>query len=140
AYTVFSGTKPDAPSQSPGQGLKAGKESARFELDTTPPQFQKLTVIAEGQTLRIAFEAADRFSNIQRAEFSVDGSDWQFVAPVGEISDSPVEKYELRMDMPLGSRGQTLHTVLVRVYDDYDNVTSGQAAVSMSAGAPIGKR
>ncbi len=36
----------DAPSHSPEQALTAERESARFEVDTTPPQIENLTASA----------------------------------------------------------------------------------------------
>src|SRR3989454_351695 len=38
----------DSPSHSPEQALTAEKESARFEVDTTPPQIQNLTAGVDG--------------------------------------------------------------------------------------------
>ena len=53
-----------------------------------------------GDQLHITFSAADSFSVIQRAEYSIDAGDWQFVAPVGEISDSKTENYDFSVPAP----------------------------------------
>jgi len=84
----------DAPSHPPNQALTGWKDSAHFEVDTTPPVVSKLhATLADGR-LHISFTAADSFSTIQRAEYSIDAADWQFVAPVGDISDSRTENYD----------------------------------------------
>ena len=62
----------DAPSHSPGQALTAEKESLRFEVDTTPPQVENLAASVEGDKIHVTFRAVDSFSNIKRAEYSVD--------------------------------------------------------------------
>ncbi|HYA24743.1 MAG TPA: hypothetical protein VEF05_11325, partial [Terriglobales bacterium] len=61
----------DAPSHSPGEALTAERESARFEVDTTPPQIESLVASPEGAHLHVTFRAVDSFSPIKRAEYSV---------------------------------------------------------------------
>ena len=73
----------DAPSHSPGQALTSTRDSARFEVDTTPPRIDDLKASLEGAQIHVSFRAADGFSNIKRAEYSVDAGDWQYVEPVG---------------------------------------------------------
>src|SRR5262249_52292198 len=112
----------DAPSHSPDQALTAEKESARFEVDTTAPQITGLAAVIDGNQLRVTFHAADNFSPIKRAEYSVDAADWQFVEPVGQLSDSKTESYDFRVTLPgidSGSKkpGDLEHIVVVRVYD-----------------------
>src|SRR5262249_52396698 len=81
----------DAPSHSPGEELTARRESLRFEVDNTPPAISGLTATVEGNQLHVRFRAADSFSPIKRAEYSLDAGDWQFVEPVGQLSDSKTE-------------------------------------------------
>ncbi len=131
----------DAPSHSPGEALSAEKESERFEIDTTPPRIENLTAAFEGGQLRVRFRAVDSFSDIKRAEFSIDAGDWQFVEPVGEISDAKAEAYDFHAAVPadLGPAGasdpnpspggQQEHVVVVRVYDRYDNMSSAKVVV-----------
>src|SRR5439155_11045 len=45
----------DSPSHSPEQALTAEKESARFEVDTTPPQIQNLTAGVDGGKIHVNF-------------------------------------------------------------------------------------
>jgi WD40 repeat protein len=129
----------DAPSHSPEQALTAEKESARFEVDTTPPQIENLTASAQGDQIHLSFHAADSFSNIKRAEYSVDAGAWQFVEPVGQLSDAKTENYDFRVAVPVAgtasaavqaaSAGQLEHVVVVRVYDRYDNMSSAKTAI-----------
>jgi hypothetical protein len=125
----------DAPSHSPGQALSAEKESPRFEVDTTAPQIESLAASVEGEKIHVTFRAADSFSNIKRAEYSVDAGEWQFVEPVGQLSDSKTENYDFRITVPAASPGTTSvkgsaeHVVVVRVYDRYDNMSSAKALI-----------
>jgi len=126
----------DAPSHSPGQALTTEKESERFEIDTTPPRIENLAAAVDGGQLRVSFRAVDSFSAIKRTEYSIDASDWQFVEPVGQISDSKTENYDFHVAIPVdrgspGSKGagSQEHVVIVRVYDRYDNLSSAKTVV-----------
>jgi hypothetical protein len=119
----------DAPSHSPGEGLSAERESARFEVDTTPPQIKALKAAVAGARIHVTFSAWDSFSSIKKAEYSVDAGDWQFVEPVGQLSDSKSENYDFEAPMPAGATGQLDHVVVVRVYDRYDNMTSAKTLI-----------
>ncbi len=119
----------DSPSHSPGDALSSERESPRFEVDTTPPRIEGLAATAEGGKIHANFRALDSFSPIKRAEFSLDAGDWQFVAPVGQLSDSKAENYDFRVDIPDPSKSQVEHVVVVRVYDRYDNMSSAKAVI-----------
>ncbi len=90
----------DAPSHSPDEALTASKESSRFEVDTTPPVVQNLQAVIENGQIHVTFSATDSFSVVDNAEFSVDAGDWQYVAPVGEISDARQENYDFTAPIP----------------------------------------
>jgi hypothetical protein len=125
----------DAPSHSPEQALTAEKESLRFEVDTTPPQIESLTASLDHDQIHVSFHAADSFSNIKRAEYSVDAGDWKFVEPIGQLSDSKAESYDFRVAIPPDRAttaripGQLEHVVVVRVYDRYDNMNSAKTVI-----------
>ncbi len=133
----------DAPSHSPEQVLAAERESTRFEVDTTPPQIENLGASVEGGQIHVTFHAADSFSAIKRAEYSVDADDWQFVEPVGQLSDSKTENYDFRASVPAApahptatpaskkssGAGDLEHVVVVRVYDRYDNMSSAKTVI-----------
>src|SRR5439155_3474516 len=86
------------------------------------------------------FRAADNFSSIKRAEYSVDAGDWQFVEPVGQLSDAKTEAYDFRIAPPVdpdppGAKPPippaqgVEHVVVVRVYDRYDNMVSAKTVI-----------
>src|SRR5947209_1197124 len=58
----------DAPSHTPEDALTDERQSARFEVDNTPPRILNLAAKIEGQQLHVTFQATDDFSVIRRAE------------------------------------------------------------------------
>ncbi len=116
----------DAPSHTPGDALSGAKESERFEVDTTPPVIENLKANASGL---LTFDAVDAFSPIARAEYSLDAGPWQFIEPVGGLSDSRREHYEIHsLINPLNQDSRELKSansenlITVRVYDRHENV------------------
>lgn len=119
----------DAPSHTPGDALTGDKVSNRFEVDTTPPVISKLAAVAEPAACRQApcprkfhatFDAEDAMSAISHAEYSLDAGPWQFVDPVGQISDSRHEHYEF--EVTAADAKATEHLITVRAYDRHDNI------------------
>jgi hypothetical protein len=136
----------DAPSHSPGHALMAERESEHFDVDTTPPQIEGLSSTVEDGQIHVWFRAVDGFSPIKRAEFSVDASDWQYVAPVGQLSDAKTESYDFKVPVPEASPttagnaethdrqtkpASAEHIVVVRAYDRYDNMNSAKTVIGV---------
>ena len=132
----------DAPSHSPEDTLTGESTSPRFEVDNTPPHIESLNTKVEGDKLHVTFRAVDSFSPISRAEYSLDAGDWQTVDPVGKISDYKVENYdfnvpirpesasESKMDVDKRvSDGIEEHTLVIRVYDRFENVGISKSVV-----------
>ena len=127
----------DAPSHSPGEALYAERVSARFEVDTTAPVIENLTAAMEGKQIHVRFRASDSFSPIKRAEYSLDGGDWQFVEPVGQLSDAKTEEYDFRVSVPqaeaapppMGNNVASDHVVVVRAYDKFDNLATAKTVI-----------
>lgn len=126
----------DSPSHTPGDALSAERESAHFDVDTTPPRIEDLTATAEGGQIHVTFRAVDSFSPIKRAEFSVDAADWQYISPVGQLSDSKTENYDFRAapekengSQSKASPASTEHIVVVRAYDRYGNMSSAKTVI-----------
>jgi hypothetical protein len=119
----------DSPSHSPGEALSSERESDRFEVDSTPPQIQDLKASARGGEIHVQFRAADSFSTIKRAEYSLDAGEWHFVEPVGQLSDAKTENYDFSLPLP-GDVSDREHVVVVRAYDHYDNMNSAKTVVS----------
>jgi WD40 repeat protein len=143
----------DAPSHSPEDALSDEKESLRFEVDNTAPRIENLAARVEGQDLHVTFHAADDGSPVKRAEYSIDAGDWQYVEPVGALSDAKSENYDFTIllsnappapEEPVDKKrkkGKTPtapsspatsgasaaeHVVVVRVYDRADNVATAK--------------
>lgn len=138
----------DAPSHSPEDVLTDEKESLRFEVDNTAPHIENLAARIEGQDLHVTFHAADDGSPIKRAEYSIDAGDWQYVEPVGALSDAKSENYDFTVLLsnappapeepvnPKRKKGKPApaaatttaveHVVVVRVYDRADNVATAK--------------
>jgi sugar lactone lactonase YvrE len=121
----------DAPSHSPGEALTASRESRRFEVDTTPPRIENLAASLEAGQTHITFRAVDGFSPIKRAEYSIDAGDWNYVEPVGQLSDAKTENYDFKV-VPESSKdggASSEHVVVVRVYDRYDNMGAAKTLI-----------
>ncbi len=134
----------DAPSHSPEDTLTGAATSPRFEVDNTPPHIESLNAKVDGDKVRVTFRAIDSFSPISRAEYSMDASDWQLVEPVGHISDYKVENYDFSVLIPAESAsegkdesskpGAEEHTLVIRVYDRFENMGISKTVVRGSGG------
>ena len=144
----------DVPSHSLEDALTGERTSPRFEVDNTPPQVESLTARVEGNRVHIEFRAVDRFSPIKRAEYSIDADDWQLVEPVGQISDSRIENYDFyaplsppensdnqpanvaaRKATPPSKVSTQEHTIVIRVYDRFENVSVSKTVVRAATGS-----
>jgi Two component regulator propeller len=139
----------DAPSHSRDEALTGEGISPRFEVDNTPPRIESLNAQVEGNHVHVNFRAVDNFSPIKRAEYSIDADDWQLVEPVGQISDSKVENYDFKAPIPANNSGAHSgtsgtsgggstaqsgeHTIVVRVYDRFENVGIDKIVVNAQA-------
>lgn len=121
----------DAPSHTPGTALTGEKVSDRFVVDTTPPVITNLHATLEtaackttpcAASAHVTFEAADATSPIAHAEYSLDAGPWQFITPVGVLSDSKHESYDLTLPAKALEAAPGEHLLTVRVYDRYENV------------------
>src|SRR5205085_2652028 len=141
----------DAPSHAPGEALSTDKVSSRFEVDTTPPVIQNMAATVEGDRIHLIFRAVDTFSDIKRAEYSVDAGDWQIVEPTDQISDNKVENYDFSIGLggenpppanttpapkkgkktpaPPPTTGDVDHVIVVRAYDRFDNMGTAKAII-----------
>jgi hypothetical protein len=117
-------TATDAPSNPPAEALTTQLISAPFTIDNTPPKITGLTATRSGGKLQVRWHAADALSNLDRAEYSLDGGDWTVAEPVTKLSDSPALDYELTLDAAAGE-----HTIAVRVWDANDNLAVDKLVV-----------
>ncbi|HEV2063962.1 MAG TPA: hypothetical protein VGS00_05380, partial [Thermoanaerobaculia bacterium] len=111
---VFRLTASDAEAN-PEDRKSASRESSPVRIDNTPPVIRKLSSVPG----LFEFEAVDALSPILEAEYSVDAKEWIRVEPNDGLSDSPVERYRIRLDPK--ARGGFL---LIRVTDSSRNVAA----------------
>lgn len=125
----------DAPSHNPGEALTTERVSERFLIDTTPPVLYPVEARLENGKIHVTLTATDSATPIGHAEYSVDAGPWQYVEPVGKLSDSLTEHYDFEAQVtprlsgvpaPLNSAE---HLITIRVYDRYENVASAKAVV-----------
>ena len=122
----------DSPSHTPGDALTGVKESERFEVDTTPPVVTGLTATA-APSPRFTFDAEDAFSPIAHAEYSLDAGTWQYIEPVGGLSDARREHYDVRLPAASPELKAGEHLITVRVYDRHENVGVAKAVFTVPA-------
>jgi len=122
----------DSPAHLESEALTGERVSGPFVIDTAPPVPGPLTAAMEGGKLHARLDARDATSPIARAEYSVDAAPWQYLEPVGGISDSLSEHYDFLAAVPRVSgtvADAKEHVIAVRVYDRYDNVATVKAVV-----------
>lgn len=123
---IFKITATDTLSNPNGFALSSEKISEPFEIDNSAP-----TVAANGQPqiqndkARVAFEAADAASYLQKAEYSINGGEWRTVYADDGISDSQRERYT--MEIPVTTAGE--YSVALRVFDANGNVGNARVLV-----------
>jgi hypothetical protein len=115
----------DAPSNPAGEGLMSERESDRFLVDNTPPAIAQLTAESAGGAVRVRFQAGVSTSFVARAQYSLDAGDWLLLFPAGGLSDAQRETYDFQIQKITAGE----HTITVRVYDQFENVSSAKATV-----------
>jgi hypothetical protein len=125
----------DAPSHNPGEALTGERVSDRFVIDTTPPVVADLTAKLVNGKIHVTLTATDAATPISHAEYSVDAGPWQYVEPVGRISDALTERFEFDAPLNPPAPGAAApvnaneHVITVRVYDRNDNAVAAKAVV-----------
>jgi sugar lactone lactonase YvrE len=134
----------DAPVHTDAETLTGERVSPVFVVDTTPPIPGGLTATMSAasagsakqgsstQKIHATLEAHDATSPIAHAEYSIDAGPWQYLEPVGQVSDSQTERYDFTADVPQATTPVTdskEHVIAVRVYDRYENMAAVKAVV-----------
>jgi hypothetical protein len=133
----------DAPSHLAGNALTGFKDSDQFLLDTMPPVLSPLQATLTSQpaaAIHVVFDAKDNLSTIARAYYSVDAGPWQYIDPVGNLSDSLHEHYDFTVTVPKRVAGNDVspavqtsspqqHVIAVRVLNRAGNTATGKAVV-----------
>jgi hypothetical protein len=125
----------DSPVHTDADAMTGDKVSGEFVVDTTAPVPGVLTASMVAGTpakIHATLEARDAVSPIAHAEYSVDAGLWQYVEPVGKVSDSLVERYDFLAAIPNATVPVTdvrEHVIAVRVYDRFENAVTVKAVV-----------
>jgi sugar lactone lactonase YvrE len=125
----------DAPVHTDVEALTGERTSEVFVVDTTPPMPGVLTATMVAGTpakIHATLEARDATSPIAHAEYSLDAGPWQYLEPVGKVSDSLTERYDFTVAVPAATtpvQDAKEHVLAVRVYDRYENVVAVKAVV-----------
>jgi hypothetical protein len=129
----------DAPVHTDTEALMGEKVSEVFVVDTTPPVPGVLTATMIAGTsaatrpmIHATLEVRDATSPIAHAEYSLDAGPWQYLEPVGKVSDSLTERYDFTVAVPAAPMpvaDAKEHVLAVRVYDRYENVVAVKAVV-----------
>ncbi len=128
----------DAPEHTDAEALTSERVSSVFVVDTTPPVPGVLDAKMEagtggwGPRIHATLEAKDATSPITHAEYSLDAGPWQYLEPVGHVSDSLAERYDFTVAVPMTTQpvaDAKEHVLAVRVYDRYENVVAVKTVV-----------
>ncbi len=121
----------DAPVHLDADTLTGERVSSGFVIDTAPPALTVLAATrATADRLHATFEARDLTSPIAHAEYSLDAGPWQYLEPVGSLSDSLLERYDWTVSLPSDRpAAQAEHVLAVRVYDRFENMASAKIRV-----------
>jgi hypothetical protein len=120
----------DRPSNAADQARQTELVSAPVLIDNTPPVVTASAPRHVGNNVGMAIveidvDAEDRASDLRRCEYSIDAQPWLPVEAVDGITDSPRERFLIRMEnFPAGE-----HVVVVRVYDSAGNAGLAKVVV-----------
>ncbi len=123
---IFKITANDAPSNPSAQTLSGERISEPLDIDNTAPTVSAVGAPQiSGDQARVSFDASDASSYLNRAEYSVNGGEWQTVYADDGISDGPKERYTF--DVSLKNAGE--YSITLRVFDANGNVGNARIPV-----------
>jgi hypothetical protein len=107
----------DRPSNPANLARESELVSAPVLIDNTPPVVTAGAPRRMGAAIEIDVDAEDRGSTLRRCEYSVDAGPWLPVEASDGVTDSPRERFLVRIEsLPPGE-----HLIAVRVYDAAGN-------------------
>ncbi len=106
-------TASDAPGNTPQTTLTSSLESDPFAIDNTPPEISNVAMTKAGGQCQLKFTAKDALSWIDKAEYSINGGEWQTVQPDNLVNDSQTLSFSVA--------GKENDLIAVRVFDEDDN-------------------
>ena len=123
---IFKIVANDAPSNPFSQNLAGEKISEPVDIDNSAPVVKSVgTPQVSGDRARVTFEASDSSNFLNKAEYSVNGGEWQEVYADDGISDGASERYTL--EIPLLNASE--YSVSLRVFDANGNIGSARVLI-----------
>ena len=123
---VFKIAAKDSLSNPAAQSLSSEKISEPVDIDNAAPTVSAVgSPQKSGDKTRVAFEAADSSSRLQKAEYSVNGGEWVEVYADDGISDGQKERYTF--EVPLTNAGE--YSITLRVFDANGNAGNARILV-----------
>ena len=123
---IFKIVAKDSISNPANQSLSGEKTSEPFDIDNTAPTVLAVgTPTINGDKARVVFDATETSSYLNKAEFSINGGEWQEVYADDSISDSQKERYTV--EIPVKTAGE--YSVTLRVFDANGNVGNARILV-----------
>ena len=107
----------DAPSNPPEFARETSLVSSPVLIDNTPPVVVIGTPQRNGTVMDVDIDARDATSPLRLCEFSLDAGFWQPVESVDGVTDSPSERFHLRLEKLRPGE----HLLVVRVFDIASN-------------------
>ncbi len=107
----------DSPSNPANLAREAELVSAPILIDSTPPVVTASAARRNGAMVEIDVDAEDRGSVLRRCEYSIDAGQWMPVEAADGVTDSPRERFLIRLDKVSANE----HLVVIRVYDAAGN-------------------
>ncbi len=123
---IFKVIAKDSPSNPIPQSLAGERISEAIEVDNSQPLVSAVgTAQIMGEKVRVSFEANEVTSFIKRAEYSLDGGNWQAVYADDGISDSRKERFTIDVSLPKSGE----YSITLRVFDSQGNVGNARVLV-----------
>jgi hypothetical protein len=123
---VFKVVARDSPSNPAGLALTGERTTEPVDIDNTAPVVTGAGQPAiSGGRARIVFEATEAASYLSRAEYSVNGGQWQTIYAEDGISDGQRERYIV--ETALAEPGE--YAVTLRVFDANGNAGNARVIV-----------
>lgn len=123
---VFRIVARDSHSNPLSQTLSGERTSEPVDIDNTAPTVSPIgTPQISGEKVSVVFEATEASSFINKAEYSINGGEWQTVYADDGISDGQKERYSF--DVTLRNAGE--YSITLRVFDTNGNAGNARVLV-----------
>jgi sugar lactone lactonase YvrE len=123
---IFKVIAKDSPSNPLPQSLAGERITEAIDVDNTQPIITAIgSPQISGDKARVSFEGTDSSSFVKRAEYAIDGGNWQAVYADDGISDSGKERYSIEVLLPKAGE----YSITLRVFDSQGNVGNARILI-----------